>query len=117
MFDASDDAKGGFRRVEILTGPGRRRRWSAEDKARIIAETLVAGSRVSEVARRWQLSPQQVFGWRRAARLAMTTATTGGSIASDAPAPWDRSGDSGLRLWSPVPGHQFVDALLRPTVH
>lgn len=82
MFDASDDAKGGFRRVEILTGPGRRRRWSAEDKARIIAETLVAGARVSEVARRWQLSPQQVFGWRRAARLAMTTATTGGSITT-----------------------------------
>src|SRR5260370_18079781 len=76
MFDANDDAKGGFRRVEILTGPGRRRRWSAEDKARIVGETLVAGARVSEVARRWQLSPQQVFGWRRAARLTMATATT-----------------------------------------
>jgi transposase len=74
MFDANDDAKGEYRRVEILTGPGRRRRWSAEDKARIVAETLVPGARVSEVARRWQLSSQQVFGWRRAARLA--TATT-----------------------------------------
>jgi transposase len=82
MFDATDDAKGGFRRVEILTGPGRRRRWSAEDKARIIAETLVAGARVSEVARRWQLSSQQVFGWRRAARLAMATATTGRPITT-----------------------------------
>jgi len=82
MFDANDDAKGGFRRVEILTGPGRRRRWSAEDKARIVGETLVAGARVSEVARRWQLSPQQVFGWRRAARLAMTTATAGGPITT-----------------------------------
>jgi transposase-like protein len=64
MFDVSDDAKGEYRRVEMLTGPGRRRRWSAEDKARIIAETLVPGARVSEVARRWQLSSQQVFGWR-----------------------------------------------------
>jgi transposase len=82
MFNANDDAKGGFRRVEILTGPGRRRRWSAEDKARIIAETLVPGARVSEVARRWQLSSQEVFGWRRAARLAMTIATTGGPIAT-----------------------------------
>ena len=35
MFDVSDDAKGGYRRVEILTGPGRRRRWSADEKARI----------------------------------------------------------------------------------
>ena len=68
MFDVNDDAKGGFRRVEVLTGPGRRRRWSAEEKARIVAETLEAGARVADVARRWQLCPQQVFGWRREAR-------------------------------------------------
>ena len=65
MFDTSDDAKAVFRRVGILTGPARRRRWSADQKARIVAETLVPGARVSEVARRWQLSSQQVFGWRR----------------------------------------------------
>jgi transposase len=69
MFDVNDDAKAGFRRVEVLTGPGRRRRWSAEEKARIVAETLAAGARVSEVARRWQICPQQVFGWRRQARI------------------------------------------------
>jgi transposase len=68
MFDVSDDAKGTFRRVEVLTGPGRRRRWSADQKARIVAETLEPGARVVEVARRWQLCSQQVFGWRRAAR-------------------------------------------------
>jgi transposase len=80
MFDVSDDAKGGYRRVEVLTGPGRRRRWSADDKARIVAETLVPGARVSEVARRWQVCAQQVFGWRRAMRQDMPslagTATT-----------------------------------------
>ena len=75
MFDVKDDAKVGFRRIEVLTGPGRRRRWSAEDKARIVADTLIPGARVSEVARRWQLSSRQVFGWRRAARLDMRTAT------------------------------------------
>jgi transposase len=58
----------GFRRIEILTGPGRRRRWSAEEKARVVEETLEPGARVSEVARRWQVCPQQVFAWRRAAR-------------------------------------------------
>jgi len=68
MFDVNDDAKGKFRRVEVLTGPGRRRRWSADEKARIVAETLVPGVRVSEVARRWQVCSQQVFGWRRAMR-------------------------------------------------
>lgn len=68
MFDVSDNAKGEFRRVEVLMGPGRRRRWSADEKARIVAETLVPGARVSEVARRWQICSQQVFGWRRAMR-------------------------------------------------
>jgi transposase len=84
MFDVKDDAKGGFRRVEILTGPARRRRWSVDQKARIVAETLEPGARVSEVARRWQVCSQQVFGWRRAARGDVTTApaTMTGAIAS-----------------------------------
>jgi transposase len=67
MFDADDVAKAGFRRIEVLTGPGRRRRWSAEEKARAVAETLRPGAKVSEVARRWQVCPQQLFGWRRQA--------------------------------------------------
>src|ERR1700760_2955956 len=76
MFDVNDDAKGEFRRVEVLTGPSRRRRWSAEEKARIVEETLAPGARVSEVARRWQVCSQQVFGWRRAAYRAVTTVST-----------------------------------------
>jgi transposase len=73
MFDVNDDAKGEYRRVEVLVGPGRRRRWSAAEKARIVEESLVPGARVSEVARRWQVCSQQVFGWRRAACRNMTT--------------------------------------------
>jgi transposase len=70
MVDVGDDAKGGgFRRIEVLTGPGRRRKWSDDDKARIVAETLEPGAVVAEVARRWQVCPQQVHGWRRERRL------------------------------------------------
>ena len=69
MFDVNDDAKASYRRIEVLTGPGRRRQWSDEEKARILAETRVAGASVSAVARRWQVCPQQVFGWRRQARV------------------------------------------------
>src|SRR3954466_4364259 len=76
MFDVNDDAKHEFRRVEVLTGPVRRRRWSAEEKARIVEETLAPGARVSEVARRWQVCSQQVFGWRRAACKTVTTVAT-----------------------------------------
>ena len=73
MDIAKDDAKGiGYRRIEVLTGPGRRRKWSDDDKARIVAETAEPGATVTAVARRWQVSPQQVFDWRRAARRALT---------------------------------------------
>ncbi len=77
MADDNDDAKGGgFRRIEVLTGPGRRRKWSDDDKARVVAETLEPGAVVSEVARRWQVSPQQVFGWRRERRLGTAVVPT-----------------------------------------
>lgn len=52
------------RRLEIFTGHGRRRSWSAEQKGGIVAETL-GGESVSAVARRHGLTPQQVFAWRR----------------------------------------------------
>ena len=69
MVDIIDDAKaGGYRRVEVLTGPGRRRKWSVDDKARIVEETLRPGTVVADVARRWQVSSQQVFTWRREMR-------------------------------------------------
>lgn len=58
------------RRLEVINGAGGRRRWSADDKARIVEETLIPGAVVSEVARRHDLSPQQLFGWRREARQA-----------------------------------------------
>ena len=76
MDNVSDNAKGGYRRVEVLTGPGRRRRWSEDDKARIIAEAAQPGVVVSEVARRWQVTPQQVFDWRRQARKALAASMT-----------------------------------------
>jgi transposase len=62
-------------RLEVITGTGRRRRCSDDDKARIVEETLAPGAVVSEVARRHGLSPQQLFGWRRQARLPAATST------------------------------------------
>lgn len=56
------------RRLEVFTGAGRRRTWSDEDKARVVAEIEASGDSVSGVARRHGLSPQQLFGWRRRAR-------------------------------------------------
>jgi len=61
------------RRFEVFTGAGRRRDWSDEDKARIVAESYEPGATVSEVARRHAMSPQQLFGWRRLLRRAPET--------------------------------------------
>jgi transposase len=53
----------------VITGGGeRRRRWSAEEKARAVEESLAPGAVVSEVARRRGLTSQQLFSCRREAR-------------------------------------------------
>jgi transposase len=56
------------RRIEVFTGAGRRRSWSAAEKAAIIAESYGAGETVCAVARRHGLTPRQLFAWRRLAR-------------------------------------------------
>lgn len=58
------------RRVEVFTGAGRRRSWSTEDKAAIIAESYTGSDTVSGVARRHGLTGSQLFAWRRDARRA-----------------------------------------------
>ena len=50
-----------FRRVEVITGVGRRRRWSLEDKARIVAESLDPATTSSAVARRYGLHASQLL--------------------------------------------------------
>jgi transposase len=59
---------GPVRRLEVFTGAGRRRDWPDDEKARIVAESYGGQESVSAVARRYALSPQQLFAWRRAAK-------------------------------------------------
>jgi transposase len=68
MVDHIVDASERRGRVEIRVGVGRRCRWRAEDKGRIVAESYAAGAVVSEVARRHEITPQHLFAWRKAAR-------------------------------------------------
>jgi transposase len=56
------------RRLEVITGTGRRRQFSEDFKTQVVEETLLPGAVVSEVARRRGLTPQQVFTWRRQVR-------------------------------------------------
>lgn len=52
-------------RVEVITGPERRRRWSAEQKQAIVAESLAPGAVVTEIARRAEIGTGQIYRWRR----------------------------------------------------
>jgi transposase len=54
-----------FRRVEILTGTPRRRRWSVAEKAAIVAESLAPGAVTSAIALRHGLHRNLLYDWRR----------------------------------------------------
>jgi len=57
-----------FRRVEVITGVSRRRRWTPADKAQIVAESYAPGASGTSVALRYGLHRNQLFAWRRQLR-------------------------------------------------
>ena len=54
--------------VEIFRGQVRRR-WSEDDKRRLVAETFGPGATVHGIARRHGVSPSQLFAWRKLYRV------------------------------------------------
>ena len=52
-------------RVEVITGPERRRRWSGEQKRAIVAESLAPGAVVRDIAHRAEIGTGQIYRWRR----------------------------------------------------
>jgi transposase len=90
-----------FRRVEVITGVGRRRRWTDEEKAWIVAESLDPATTVSAVARRYGLHASQLFVWRQ--QLAAPAAHEAPEfmpvvVAEDAAAPAEMTGRMEIAL-------------------
>lgn len=54
-------------RLEVISS-GARRRWTLEEKQRIVAESYAGSRLVSATARRYGLSASQLFTWRRQSR-------------------------------------------------
>jgi transposase len=69
----SDD----YQRIEVITGAARRRRWTTEEKLRIVEETLRSGESISILARRHGVAPNLLYRWRR-------LMTEGGAVAVQA---------------------------------
>jgi transposase len=55
-------------RIDVITGPERRRRWTEEQKRAIVAESLTPGAVIAEVARRAEIRTDQIYRWRRKMR-------------------------------------------------
>jgi transposase len=69
--------------VAVLTGPERRRRWTSAEKRRIVEESFAAGASVADVARRHDVHPNLLHGWRRQARADAPGPEPAGQAAQD----------------------------------
>ena len=74
MANVSDNAMhrhrhdgGAYRRIELITGISRRRRWTPAEKAALVAESMRPGVNVSDLAQRAEINQGLLQTWRRAA--------------------------------------------------
>src|ERR1700756_1304112 len=70
--------------VDALQGRARRRCWSRDVKAQIVAQSYVPGAVVSEIARRHEISPQLLSAWRKAYRHGLLLANGTWPIGGEA---------------------------------
>ena len=73
-------------RMTLITGGERRRRWSSEERAQILAAVEEPGAVVAEVARRADVCTSLVYKWRREARGAADECGFAQVIVKDTPA-------------------------------
>jgi transposase len=75
-----------YRRIELITGTARRRRWTNDEKATIVAESSRAGVNIAEVARRFGVNRGLLQTWRRKAvgeRPVFVPVRVEGMVATD----------------------------------
>jgi transposase len=121
--------------VEIITGKERRRRWSIEEKLRIVAEAEEPGARVTDVAMRHEVYPSLLFNWRRQVRegrlgpdnanhfvpVRLITTAVEKPVSSPRRAASDRSSAAGIEISLPDGTRLYIRReaqlpLLRPLI-
>ena len=69
-MDGSDGhsfKRGRQERIDIRVGVERRRKWSRDDRLRIVQETLADGAVIADVARRNEVASSLIYTWRKQA--------------------------------------------------
>lgn len=98
-------------RLDVIA-TGARRRWSPEERQRILAESYEGPRRVSATARRHGLTPGQLFTWRRLARserlVEDAAATFTPLVVAPEPLPIDSSPPPRERLGSTGSGRMEI---------
>ncbi len=98
--------------IEIITGRERRRRWSIEEKLRIVAETEEAGARVTEVAARRGVYPGLLFTWRRQVRDGLLAAPPAAALIPMRMLATETAPDRGVRY--PADGERSRSVAVPP---
>ena len=94
MFDTNEETRRSRGRAEFRSGVVRRRRWTAEEKGRVVAQAVAPGAVVAEVARQYDLIPQQLSNWIKAAKE--------GRVMLPAPEPDGDFGEATVPAFVPV---------------
>jgi transposase len=82
--DISRDSSGFMSRMEVIVGSERRRRFSSEEKLRLVTEAFGEGASVADVARRAEICTSQLYRWRTSHRAAQSPAFLPAIIRNDA---------------------------------
>jgi transposase len=53
--------------ITLLTGPERRRRWSDDERRRILAAAFAPGAVVADISRQFEVSTSLIYKWRQQA--------------------------------------------------
>ena len=73
--------------ITLLTGPERRRRWSDDERRRILAAAFAPGAMVSSISRQFEVSTSLIYKWRQQALAGATGAAAGFTPAVMLPEP------------------------------
>jgi transposase len=119
----TDARDGAMSRVELISGPERRRRWSEDQKRAIVAEAFAPGASVCDVARRSDLVPGQIYRWRQELRatgmgfaeVMVTPVTSGKAAPGGLPLEIEFGGDIRVRIPATMP-KDLVSAVVKALV-